>query len=60
MSTLLCSWSGKLRLTDPLGREIGGSQVSQGTTDGAETPPFDRRLALLLAMAMFVLVSTRR
>jgi len=30
--------------------------VSDGTTDTAKEPGFDRRLALLLAMAMFVLV----
>jgi EmrB/QacA subfamily drug resistance transporter len=30
--------------------------VNEGTADGAEEAPFDQRLALLLAMAMFVLV----
>ena len=30
--------------------------MSDGTTETAKEPPFDKRLALLLAMAMFVLV----
>ena len=44
------------RPTGSFRREIGGSRVSDGTTDTAKEPGFDRRLALLLAMAMFVLV----